>query len=181
MKVHFGEEKPKYIRFEGNDMFVSFDSIYWIYYGTFDENGFRAESVEITGEMVSDFWDCKKKAETFSGGKDCDTCSWNYITFGDVCACELEGIEESVAKEKEVEEMKIIGNKESVNQISLTHKGINARFNCFMKPFPYCNDIDTSNPEIIKIIFQDSYEIDNLIDVLEKFKKECFEHLGEWR
>lgn len=26
MKVHFGEEKPKYIRFEGNDMFVSFDS-----------------------------------------------------------------------------------------------------------------------------------------------------------
>ena len=67
--------------------------------------------------------------------------------------------------------MKIIGNKESVNQISLTHKGINARFNCFMKPFPYCNDIDTSNPEIIEIIFKDSYEIDNLIDVLEKFKK----------
>lgn len=60
-------------------------------------------------------------------------------------------------------------------------KGINARFNCFMKPFPYCNDIDTSNPEIIEIIFKDSYEIDNLIDVLEKFKKECFEHLGEWR
>ena len=77
--------------------------------------------------------------------------------------------------------MKIIGNKESVNQISLTHKGINARFNCFMKPFPYCNDIDTSNPEIIEIIFKDSYEIGNLIDVLEKFKKECFEHLGEWR
>ena len=41
MKVHFGEEKTKYIRFEGNDMFVSFDSIYWIYYGTFDEDGER--------------------------------------------------------------------------------------------------------------------------------------------
>ena len=41
MKVHFGEEKPKYIRFEGNDMFVSFDSIYWIYYGTLDEDGER--------------------------------------------------------------------------------------------------------------------------------------------
>lgn len=80
-----------------------------------------------------------------------------------------------------MEEIKIIGNKESVNQISLTHKGINARFNCFMKPFPYCNDIDTSNPEIIEITFKDSYEIDNLIDVLEKFKKECFGHLGEWR
>ena len=33
MKVHFGEI-PKYFRFEGNDIFVSFDSIYWIYYGT---------------------------------------------------------------------------------------------------------------------------------------------------
>lgn len=88
---------------------------------------------------------------------------------------------EAIDKLWQVEEMKIIGNKESVNQISLTHKGINARFNCFMKPFPYCNDIDTSNPEIIEIIFKDSYEIDNLIDVLEKFKKECFEHLGEWR
>ena len=33
MKVHFGE-KPKYIRVDGNDIFVSFDSIYWIYYGT---------------------------------------------------------------------------------------------------------------------------------------------------
>ena len=43
MKVHFGEEKPKYIRFEGNDMFVSFDSIYWIYYGIFDEDGKRDE------------------------------------------------------------------------------------------------------------------------------------------
>lgn len=36
MKVHFGK-KPKYIRFDGNDIFVSFDSIYWIYYGTLDE------------------------------------------------------------------------------------------------------------------------------------------------
>lgn len=77
--------------------------------------------------------------------------------------------------------MKIIGNKESVYQIALTHKGINARFNCFMKPFSiYYGNIDTSNPEIIEIIFKDSYEIDNLIHVLEKFKKECFGHLGEW-
>lgn len=33
MKVHLGE-KPKYIRFEGNNIFVSFDSAYWIYCGT---------------------------------------------------------------------------------------------------------------------------------------------------
>lgn len=43
MKVHFGE-KPKYIRFEGNDIFVSFDSVYWIYYGTLDEDGEEDET-----------------------------------------------------------------------------------------------------------------------------------------
>ena len=31
------DRKPKYIRFEGNDIFVSFDSAYWIYCGTLDE------------------------------------------------------------------------------------------------------------------------------------------------
>lgn len=36
MKVHLGE-KPKYIRFEGNNIFVSFDSAYWIYCGTLYE------------------------------------------------------------------------------------------------------------------------------------------------
>lgn len=36
MKVHFGKE-PKYIRFEGNDIFVSFDLVYWIYGGTLNE------------------------------------------------------------------------------------------------------------------------------------------------
>lgn len=43
MKVHFGE-KPKYIRFDGNDIFISFYSIYWIYYGTFDEEGEENET-----------------------------------------------------------------------------------------------------------------------------------------
>ncbi|WP_303168282.1 hypothetical protein [[Ruminococcus] lactaris] len=62
------------------------------------ENGFRADAVEITEEMVRDFQDCTKKAEMPGGGKDCDTCSWNRITSGDVCACELEGIKERVAK-----------------------------------------------------------------------------------
>ena len=78
--------------------------------------------------------------------------------------------------------MKVVGNKENVNQIRLTHKSLNVRFNCFMKPLPYTTDnIDISKPETIEIIFKDSYEIEALIDVLEKFKKECFEFIGEWR
>jgi len=51
-----------------------------------------------------------------------------------------------------------------------------------MKPLPYTTDnIDISKPEIIEITFKDSYEIDNLIHILQKFKKECFEYIGEWR
>lgn len=70
--------------------------------------------------------------------------------------------------------MKVVGNKENVNQIRLAHKGLNVRFNCFMKPLPYCDNINMSQPEIIEITFKDSYEIDNLIHILEKFKKRMF-------
>lgn len=70
-----------------------------------DENGFMADAVEITEEMVRDFQDCKKKAEMLGSGKDCGTCSWNCITFGDVYACGLKGIEERVEKRGERDEV----------------------------------------------------------------------------
>lgn len=77
--------------------------------------------------------------------------------------------------------MKVVGNKEDVNRIELSHKGLNVSFNCVIKPLPYDYNIDISKPETIEIIFKDSYEIDNLIHILEKFKKECSEYIGEWR
>ena len=77
--------------------------------------------------------------------------------------------------------LKVIGNKENVNQIRLVHKGLNVRFDCYMKPLPYDDNIDITKPKIIEITFKDSYEIDNLIHMLEKFKKECSEYIGEWR
>ena len=77
--------------------------------------------------------------------------------------------------------LKVVGNKENVNQITLTHKGLNVRFNCYMKPLSYDDNIDISKPKIIGITFKDSCEIDNLIHILEKFKKECSEYIGEWR
>lgn len=77
--------------------------------------------------------------------------------------------------------MKVVGNKEDVNRIELSHKGLNVSFNCSMKPLPYDYNIDISKPKTIEIIFKDSYEIDNLIHILEKFKKECSEYIGEWR
>lgn len=76
--------------------------------------------------------------------------------------------------------MEIVGNKENVNQITLTHKGLNVRFNCHMKPLPYDDNIDITKPETIEITFKDSYEIDNLIYILKKFKTECSEYIGDW-
>lgn len=49
MKVHFGKE-PKYIRFDGNDIFVSFDSIYWICCGTLADE----EKEEIKRKLKED-------------------------------------------------------------------------------------------------------------------------------
>ena len=41
--------------------------------------------------------------------------------------------------------LKVVGNKENVNQIKLTHKGLNIGFNCFMKPLPYTCLLYTSD------------------------------------
>ena len=40
--------------------------------------------------------------------------------------------------------MKVVGNKEDVNRIELSHKGLNVSFNCSMKPLPYDYNIDIS-------------------------------------
>ena len=38
MKVHF-DKQPAYLRFEGNDIFVSSDGVLWYYFGTLVEDG----------------------------------------------------------------------------------------------------------------------------------------------
>lgn len=77
--------------------------------------------------------------------------------------------------------MKIIGNKDNVNVITLKHKGKDIKFRCYSKPFPYMPRTDLEEDREAEIVFDDLREVDSLIEMLERFKKESHEYMGEWR
>lgn len=78
--------------------------------------------------------------------------------------------------------MKIFSNKENLNNIILTHNGTKMKFQGFTKPFPYYGEhYVLEEPEKAEFIFEDLQEIDNLISMLEKFRKECRDYIGTWR
>lgn len=73
-----------------------------------------------------------------------------------------------------------IGNKEDVNAITLKHKGKNLKFRCYIAPL-YNSQTDLYEEREIEIGFDDFMEVNSLIEMLEKFKKESFGYIGEWR
>lgn len=75
--------------------------------------------------------------------------------------------------------MKIVGNKDDINVITLIHKGKNFKFRCSTIPFPYM-DRNLEEDRESEIIFDDLREVDSLIGILERFKKESCEYIGEW-
>ena len=74
--------------------------------------------------------------------------------------------------------MKICG-KENVNEILLNHKGRNVKFKCIIKPFSYAERLDLVKP--VEIVFDDLMEVEALIDMLTRFKKEIQEYIGAWK
>ena len=74
-----------------------------------------------------------------------------------------------------------IENKENVNEILLSHKGRNVKFECFIKPFPYADRLDLEERKPIEIVFDDLMEVDALIEMLTRFKKETQEYIGVWK
>lgn len=52
--------------------------------------------VRITEEMVRDYRECKERAFTVDGEKECKTCSWNKVRFEDTGMCELGCVEEAI-------------------------------------------------------------------------------------
>ena len=77
--------------------------------------------------------------------------------------------------------MKFIGDNETVNRVSLSHKSKNLRFVCAPPPRWSTPDSDflVSTTEG-KIIFDDLYEVDALISMLQQFKNECSQHFDNW-
>lgn len=76
--------------------------------------------------------------------------------------------------------MKIVGNKEDVNVITLIHKSKIFKLRCYPKLLPYM-DRNLEEDRGAEIFFDDLREVDSLIDILERFKKEICEYMGEWR
>ena len=74
-----------------------------------------------------------------------------------------------------------IENKENINEILLSHKGRNVKFECFIKPFPYSDRLDLAEKKPVEIVFDDLMEVEALIEMLIRFKKETQEYIGVWK
>ena len=74
-----------------------------------------------------------------------------------------------------------IENKENINEILLSHKGKNVKFECFIKPFPYADRLDLVERKPVEIVFDDLMEVEALIEMLTRFKKEIQEYIGVWK
>ena len=72
-----------------------------------------------------------------------------------------------------------IENKENINEILLSHKGRKVKFECFVKPFPYASDLVERKP--VEIVFDDLMEVEALIEMLTRFRKETQEYIGVWK
>lgn len=73
-----------------------------------------------------------------------------------------------------------INDKKNINEIMLRHKGKDIKFNCFTKPFPYAERLDLEKRNSAEIVFDDLIEVDALIDMLKRFKRESQEYIGVW-
>lgn len=73
-----------------------------------------------------------------------------------------------------------INDRENINEIILRHKGKDVKFECFIKPSPYAERLDLEKRNSAEIVFDDLIEVDALIDMLKRFKRESQEYIGVW-
>lgn len=75
--------------------------------------------------------------------------------------------------------MKIIGNVEESNVITLIHKGKNMKFK-HISAIPYTPRIDLEEDKRAEIVFNDLLEVNELISMLERFREERSGYIGSW-
>lgn len=74
-----------------------------------------------------------------------------------------------------------IANSENVTSLKFTHKGFDRHFRC-VKPFEFCKMEEVVFPgESIWIVFNDIYEVEFLISMLERFKNNLKDQMGDWK
>lgn len=76
--------------------------------------------------------------------------------------------------------MQITGNSTRVTQLGLRLKSMDTKLQLFFDPFPYADRLDLLEPSRASILFDDSREIDALIDALQKFKIRNEQYIGHW-
>ena len=77
--------------------------------------------------------------------------------------------------------MKIKGNGNHAKVIRITHKGANFNSRIFVLCSPFADNLDVEKPEEVEIVFDDLYEVENMIDVLSEYKQSCRERIGGWK
>lgn len=70
-------------------------------------------------------------------------------------------------------------NNEDYNEILMIHKGKNEKFNCVL---PRANELygKLRRVDRAEIEFSDLAEVEMMIEMLEKFKKDTRDRLGYW-
>ena len=76
--------------------------------------------------------------------------------------------------------MKIKGNENNISKIYFSHNGTKLRFQCYVDLLPYRDRLAFENGERVEIIFDDLYEVDNMIEMLTRFKDQCERYMGKW-
>lgn len=74
-----------------------------------------------------------------------------------------------------------IANKDNIRSFKFTHKGLDRHFRC-VEPVEFCKMEEFIMPcESINIVFNDIYEVEFLISMLERFKNDLKDQMGDWK
>lgn len=77
--------------------------------------------------------------------------------------------------------MRIEGNFKAVNMLNLRLNSMDTRLQLCTESFDRADRHDLEEPNPATITFEDSREIDQLIDALQKFKVRNERYIGQWK
>lgn len=77
--------------------------------------------------------------------------------------------------------MNAIGDGNDINIIRMRHHGADVNFNNISQPIrPNVTGAPLERDRYLTLVFQDLYDVENLIHALEKFKEVCKKKMGKW-
>ena len=74
-----------------------------------------------------------------------------------------------------------INHTENVQVFRLNHNGLDYRYVCHAEPMRYFENTDIKPAGTATIIFEDSREVDQLIDILTNYRNALHAKMGNWK